>query len=65
MAMVKLQFVVYFQPVNRKILSFEKDRTYLHASVQTKNAILTLTAALNLTQTVTLALTLTLILTQT
>ena len=61
----KTSVLALFPPGNHKILSFEKDRAYLHASVQTKNAILALTPTLNLIQTVTQALTLTLILAQT
>ena len=61
----KLQSKLYFPLVNRKILSFEKDRAYLRISVQTQNAILGRTPTLNLTQTLTLALTLIVILTQT
>ena len=40
MANGKTLLPAYFQPINHKILSFETDRAYLHANVQTHNAIL-------------------------
>ena len=61
MVMVKLQSLLYFQPVNHKILSFEKDKAYTK-----KKAIVALKPNLKLNSNCNpIALTLTLILAQT
>ena len=64
MVMVKLQSLLYFQPVNHKILSFEKDKAYTKKNK--KNAIVALKPNLKLNSNCDpIALTLTLILAQT